>query len=214
MSYSTENIITAMTHGKLADQVVLRQRFGKTIIAKKPKKSTKEPTPAQVAHRRRFTGAVNYAHAVMNDPALKALYEPRATNGRSVFTVAIADYIRLPWVDQINATGYNGHTGDQVRIIPADNVKVTDVTVMINDAAGAVLESGVAVADVNGTEWVYTATSDQLPVTGRETNFCNLELFSTLFLFDMFFNHAVDLGINWVFGIGLKILSIPFGKAV
>jgi len=42
-------------------------------------------------------------------------------------------------------------------------VKVTQVAVMINDAAGATLESVIAVADANGTEWVYTATTDPAP---------------------------------------------------
>ena len=156
-----------MSHGKLANQIVLRQRFGKTILAKKPKASTKEPTAAQVAHRNRFIGGSNYARSVMDDPTLRALYESRAVNGRTVYMIALGDFMRLPWVDQINATGYNGLTGDQIRILPGDNFKVTAVSVMINDASGATLESGVAVADSNGTEWVYTATTNQSPIAGH-----------------------------------------------
>ncbi|MCX6286904.1 MAG: hypothetical protein NTY96_07305 [Bacteroidetes bacterium] len=168
MSTSTENVITAVTHGKLANQIVLRQRFGKTILAKRPRKPVNGPTQAQTDHRRRFTGAVNYARSVMNDPVLRAVYEPRAVNGRTIFMIAVGDYLKLPWIDQINATGYSGHTGDKIRVVPADNVKVTAVTVMINDASGLELESGGAVIDSNGTEWVYTATTDQLPITGTK----------------------------------------------
>jgi hypothetical protein len=167
MSTSTENIITAMSHGKLANQIVLRQRYGKTILAKKPRPSTKEATAAQVAHRNRFIGAANYARSVLNDPTLRAVYEPRAVNGRTIYMIAVGDYMKLPFVDQINATGYSGHIGETIRIVPGDNFKITEVTVMINDGSGSTLESGSAVADPNGTEWVYTATSDQVPVTGH-----------------------------------------------
>ena len=161
-------MITKGYHGKVGDQFVLRRRGNQSILGALPDMENAVSTAAQIDQRRRFTGAVAYAKNALQDPNLKQVYESRATKERTAFNMAVADFLTKPWIDQIDATSYSGNTGNTIRVMAADNAKIDSVTISINDAAGLELESGPCQFNAVSTNWVYTATTTQVPITGHK----------------------------------------------
>jgi hypothetical protein len=81
--------------GTLGDLVFKRSRNGQTIVSKRPRKSSAEPSPAQLAQRERFRLAAAYATAALADPELGALYRERAAKaGMSAYALARTDYLQ------------------------------------------------------------------------------------------------------------------------
>lgn len=168
MAKSKTNIITHGYHGKVGDQFVLRSQGSKSIIAAKPDRENVVLSQAQKDQCRRFSGAVQYAKNAILDPNLKQIYESRVTKDKSAFNIAVGDFLSKPWIDQVDATAYTGHTGDKINIIAADNTKIASATVTIRDANNLDLETGACVFDAVSTNWVYTATTAQIPITGHK----------------------------------------------
>ena len=168
MAKTRTNMITKGYHGKVGDQFVLRRRGNKSVLGALPDMENVKSTTAQVDQRKRFTGAVAYAKNALQDPNLKQVYETRATKEKTAFNIAVADFLTKPWIDQIDATAYNGNTGDKILVIAADNAKIDTVRISINDSNGTMLESGQCVYDAISTNWTYTATTAQTPVTGHK----------------------------------------------
>jgi hypothetical protein len=129
--------------------------------------STKEPSAAQIAHRERFRRAVEYGKYVMSNEAIRALYEQAAADqDASIFAVCIADYLKAPSIDSIDASAYTGNVGDTVQIIASDDFGVARVDVLLtDDDEGTIIESGQAVQMGSG-HWTYTATQ---PVSAGTT---------------------------------------------
>ena len=166
MAKSKTNIITHGYHGKVGNQFVLRVRGSKSMICAKPESGNILRSQAQIDQGRRFTGAVHYAKNAMNDPVKKAMYDARADQDTTAFNCAVADFLSKPWVDQIDAIDYAGHTGDKIRVIASDNVKASSVNLSITTGAGAELEAGACVFDQEGMNWTYTATTSQAVIAG------------------------------------------------
>jgi len=168
MSKSKTNILTHGYHGKMGDQFVYRVRGRESIMAAKPETGNIVPTQAQIDQRKRFSGAANYAKVALQDPVLKLVYQAKATKLLTAYNAAMADFLKKPWIDQIDATAYTGQVGDKITVIAADNGKVSSLTLSIRDGAGVQLEGGNCVQDPLTTNWVYTATTTQVPVTGHK----------------------------------------------
>jgi hypothetical protein len=160
MAKNARNIVTHGLSGKLGDLIVFRQRGDETIVSAKPRKRVSEPSQAEIEHRQHFMEATIYARAAKADPAQNEAYLPAAEKeGLSVYNVAVADFLKAPLIDEIDITGYTGESGSTIRIRAVDDFKVTEVTVVIRSSDGTELESGVAIVDPNGLDWVYTATT-------------------------------------------------------
>ncbi|MCX6243391.1 MAG: hypothetical protein NTU98_01695 [Bacteroidetes bacterium] len=86
------------------------------------------------------------------------IYQAKAKPGRSAFSVAIADYMNLPWIESIDTSGYAGNPGDPVRVFACDHFRVTRVTVTLKDPSGQVIENGECQPAPEGTTWLCTAT--------------------------------------------------------
>lgn len=158
-----------MTHGlsgKIGDLLVFRQRSGQTIVSKTPTVGNKV-TEAQQAHRRRFQQAVFYGKAAMATPELSEQYGTVAhKKKRTVFNIAVADFLRAPDIEQIDFSAYTGQTGDVIRIRVTDDFAVKSVHVRIANADGSLVEEGAAVPDAAAYEWTYTATQDNKSLDG------------------------------------------------
>jgi hypothetical protein len=70
---SRENWATEGLSGKYK-QVVFRQRFGETLLAKRPKKTDRLPSVNQLEVQRKFKDAITYAVAMLSDAAMKLAY--------------------------------------------------------------------------------------------------------------------------------------------
>ncbi len=93
------NVLTEGLSGKF-QQVVFRQRAGKTVVAKWPAITNLPATAAQQTIRVSFSDAVAFAKSILTDPALKLAYKAKAKPGQSAFNAAIADFLNHPGIDK------------------------------------------------------------------------------------------------------------------
>lgn len=155
------NPVMEQMRGKVGD-LVFKRFQDEVVIARKPGRSGRAPTPGQAAHRQRFRLAALYGKAVFADPIQRALYADAAkTRRKSAFALTVSDYLNAPAVDDIDLSAYAGNAGDLIAIRASDDFGVAGVTVVIRDAAGAVLEQGAAVNDRGA--WRYTASATVPP---------------------------------------------------
>ena len=158
--------------GALGDELVFKQRAGKTIISLPPVPTTKAPSPAQLAVQERFRAAIAYAKSAIADPDKKGLYTLLAPAGASGFNVAFSDFFKAPEITQVDmADGV-------IAVYAKDNVSVVSVTVTLLTATGEVLESGMAGSGATPeSPWTYaivngsqTATTVRIEVSDLPGN--------------------------------------------
>lgn len=166
MSESKDNVITYGMSGLFGNLVVFRSRLGRTFAGKRPKSSSVPPTEEQAAQRKKFADGVIYGKAAISDPTVKEMYAAMAKPFQSAFNVATIDFASGPEIRETITTGYNGNKGSKITAKVIDNCKVDRVHVSIKTGAGALVEEGYAVAHVNGLDWEYTATKDNVSITG------------------------------------------------
>ena len=86
--------------GKHADQIVLRQRFGKTVMCKLPCEYPPK-TAKQLANQERFKRANDFAKAAVKDPEKKAYYKSIAKPHQTAFNAAFQDAYNKPEVEVV-----------------------------------------------------------------------------------------------------------------
>lgn len=89
------NALFKELRGALGKQIVIKQYKDKTVITAYPRSSTikkKKPTKLQSIYREDFAKAVQYAQAIVRDPAKKKAYEKKTRPGQTVYNYAIAEY--------------------------------------------------------------------------------------------------------------------------
>ena len=158
MAESNDNPLTKGLSGSIGKELTYRQRGGKTIVSKYRRKTTVLPTEKLVHIRAGFASAIAYAKKVVNDPALKAMYDTVTKDGQTAFNVATSDALKAPEVTGILTDGYRGNPGDQIIIDAMDDFKVAAVAVFIQTAKGDLLEHGIAGLEPETTKWLYKAT--------------------------------------------------------
>lgn len=154
MAKIRKNIIIQGFSGTLGDQLVIKQdKAGRTILAVPP---TVDPdrtfSEAQQAQHEKFREAATYA----KDAKVQEVYQEKAEGTpQTPYNVAMADWFHAPEVQEIDMENWHGAIGDVIRIKAVDDVQVTQVTVLITDSAGVVLEQGAAMNTGSGW-WTYT----------------------------------------------------------
>ena len=164
MAKVSGNLILHGASGTLGDQIVIRQRGGKTFLSASPTAPKGEPSAAQLAQRQRFQQAVLYGRHL--DTENKADYATKADGLHSAYNVAVADFLHAPDVDEIDVTNYAGAVGDTIRIRTTDDFKVVQVQVAIYNGDGSLVEQGDAVQANNEIDWIYTATASNVSLDG------------------------------------------------
>lgn len=157
MAKAQKNIVIQGIRGTIGNQLVFRQgKNGRTIISKKPTFADDRVfSEAQKEHHGSFKEAAAYAKAAAKTEPIYA--ELAAGEYHSAYNAALADWFHRPEVGEIDLSGWTGQVGGSIRIEAVDNVKVVQVTVMIADEQGVVIEQGEA-EQVDGLWWVYTTT--------------------------------------------------------
>jgi len=157
MSQSKNNIVTEGLSGKLY-QLVFKQWFGKTIVAKRPR-TVSTVTANQLTIRESFKAAAMYAKAAMSNAATKLAYKAKAKPGQTAFNMAIADFFKPPSIGTIDTSTYSSQAGSSISIEASDDFKVVSVNVKIEKANGSLIEQGSASLSSDGLHWLYTATA-------------------------------------------------------
>ncbi|WP_440135459.1 hypothetical protein [Chitinophaga sancti] len=153
MAIVVDNLLLKLVRGSLGDEITIYERNGQIIMAKKRGPSRKKPTKNQLEARYKMKVAAAYAKMMLEDPELKAYYKSKAGPGQNAWNMAIKDAYNSPEIQHIQFE-------DTTVIVTAKNdFRVADVTVMIIDGAGAILERGKAALSRNGADWHYKALS-------------------------------------------------------
>jgi hypothetical protein len=168
MAQSKDNILVKGLSGTIARLLTFRQRAGKTIVSKLLRPSTATPSDKAAAVRAKFTTSVAYAKAAVKDPAIKAGYQAVAKDGQTAYNMALADAFQSPQISGIDAAAYHGAAGDAITVKATDDFKVAAVKVSIFSAAGALLEQGNTVMQINEVDWLYTATQANAALAGSK----------------------------------------------
>ncbi|MGA7193094.1 MAG: hypothetical protein WBW94_05625 [Anaerolineales bacterium] len=156
MAKVRHNVVVEGLGGMLGKQLVFKKdKAGRTIISYRPTYDENRAfSPAQEAQQEAFREAVAYGKSAKDDTAY--VDKSKGTT-QSPFNVAVADYLHEPQILDIDISGWNGAVGQLIRVKAIDDVKVAQVTVVITDENGTVLEQGAAVA-ADGLWWQYTTT--------------------------------------------------------
>ena len=164
MAKQSNNVVTHGLSGKIGDLLVFSQRAGKTVVGKVPRKSNKV-SENQLQHRKKFQKAVLYAQV----PEHQELYKGKADKkGKTLFLVAVADFLKAPSIENIDISGYAGQSGDTIRIRATDDFAVKTVMVRITNSDGSLVEEGNATPDAAGYEWTFTVTQSNDNLDGNK----------------------------------------------
>ena len=154
MAKVRNNIIIQGLSGSLGEQLVIKQdKSGRTIVAVPPTYDENRTfSEAQQAQHGKFREAATYA----KDAKTQEAYQVKAEGTpQTPYNVAMADWFHAPEVQEIDMENWNGAVGDIIRIKAVDDVQVTQVTVLITEQSGTVLEQGAATNAGSGW-WTYT----------------------------------------------------------
>lgn len=137
----------------LGGVVVYRQLRGKTVMANRPRKPTRQ-SELQRQNRQRFRAATMFARAAMQDPEKKERYriKARKLNLPNAYTAAITDYMRRPAVNSVKC---KGRSGDCITVKASKNgFALASVEVTMMDAQGSLMVTQAAtLKDRHRNEW-------------------------------------------------------------
>jgi hypothetical protein len=159
MSKTNNNVITKNYSGKFGDQVVFRNRFGRSIMAKPQKKSTVPRSIVQLENQHSFAHAVAYAKSVIADPALKAKYAKKVLPGRTVYNLAISYFMKGKSIDDIDIPTQTEDAGDKIAVKAREVSEVSNVSVKSMETYVTVMEGGYRVPGNISRYWEYTGTT-------------------------------------------------------
>ena len=142
----------------MIDGWVYRNLNGRVIAhAYTPAKSTKA-TSAQLARRKRFRAAQAYAAEVLAHPLRRAVYQKLGAERKCPMNaLLVSNFLTPPAIEVVEVSAYHGGAGQLIEIMATDPVAVTEVSVTIRNATGAVAEQGVATNE-HGI-WSYRTTA-------------------------------------------------------
>ncbi len=171
MAKVRNNIFVRGLSGSLGEQFVVKQdKAGRTIVSVAPTFSENRTySEAQLDWQDKFRDASVYATGAKDN---ETYVEKAKGTPLTSYNVAMADFFHAPEIKELDASAWHGTAGEVIRILAVDDVKVTQVNVVITDDAGTVIEQGAAV-QAEGAWWNYTTTvtnasADRIVVTARD----------------------------------------------
>jgi len=157
MAKVRNNIFVRGLSGSLGEQFVVKQdKSGRTIVGISP---TFDPnrnyTEAQMNWQEKFRDASVYAKGAKDN----IVYVEKAKDTPlTSYNVAMADWFHAPEIQELDVSAWHREAGQVIRIKAVDDVQVTQVSVVITNPGGVVLEQGAAV-QAEGAWWTYTTTA-------------------------------------------------------
>lgn len=137
------------------------QSWGDKVIVRTEPRERKVPVSRQSERQRQtrvnFKDAAVYAKRVTRDREQKAYYarKAKAIGVRSAYSAAISDYMRGLTIESVDTRRYHGQAGGQIKVtVRKRDFAAKAVNVILKTTAGAVIERGAAVMELNGG-WVY-----------------------------------------------------------
>lgn len=162
---TSNNPITKGLSGRF-QQIVFRQRYGKTIICKRPRKPA-TIDPSQYAIRENFKNACIYAKSAIVNPSLKLFYAARAKLGQSAYNVAVAEFYTLDIIHEIDSSAYNAKEGGAIMVTIAKSFAIASVYVRITGNS-SLIEEGPSGRLTAGLGWVYISNGAKPTIKAKK----------------------------------------------
>ncbi|WP_295116384.1 hypothetical protein [uncultured Chitinophaga sp.] len=151
MSNSRTNAITYGMSGKFGNQFVLRDG----VLCQMPKKKKGKKSEKQQKANDNFLLAARYAKAAIDDPLQKEVYQAKASAKKNAYNLAMSDAFHAPRILAVKTMDYSGEAGSRLLFSIVDDFRVQSVKVSIYNAAGDLLEEGVATQENGQADWQY-----------------------------------------------------------
>jgi hypothetical protein len=158
--------LTSTRGGRWACLVVVNSRKGNSIFTKPFVKHKKKPTDNQVNTRRKFMLASRYAKNVLQNPDILAAYTAKSRPGLTPYILAVTDYLKPPFIDQLDTSAYSGNPGDKISVTAGDDFEVASVFVKILTPAGVLIEQGARAFNLVTGNYDFTVTVQVPDLTG------------------------------------------------
>jgi hypothetical protein len=159
MAIANDNVIMRFQRGKIGG-LIFRVWGENTVVSKAPDYSKIPRSEAQKANSNRFKVATRYGRRVLNDPVAYSFYDKKRRRNQTVWNVAISDYMKRPEIAEIDVWNYKGQVGNTIKVKASDNYGIVSVIVMIINASGFEVESGMAVQMPGSEVWVYKTVEE------------------------------------------------------
>ena len=92
MGTVSNHALLAGIKGKVGSVVIKRYK-NRIVICAMPDRSSKKPTALQKVKQQKFSDAVQYAKAIVHNPAKKAAYLEKVKEGEQVYHYAIREFL-------------------------------------------------------------------------------------------------------------------------
>jgi hypothetical protein len=102
MAACDDNLLTRGNRGRIGN-LIFRHWGRKTVVSSVPDYTNRKWSSAQKANRLRFRDAMAYARTALNDPEKLKFYRKKAKGMQTVWNVAVADYMKKPQIEDIEA---------------------------------------------------------------------------------------------------------------
>jgi hypothetical protein len=89
---NNNNLLSGFS-GKIGKDFVIKQYNGNTIVSKYPDMSKVVQTKKQKNVQTKFAKAVAFAREVINTPSLKAQWQLKTTEGKTIYNTALKWYM-------------------------------------------------------------------------------------------------------------------------
>ena len=142
-------------HGRFNDDIVFKQRQGKTILCCYPKGQKVKWTENQKEHRVKFKLATMYAGSVMKNPEKLLFYQEREHDDINAYNLAIADYLKRPVISSIQVRKSRERGQYLVQVRATDEFIITGVEIQLFDLSGKFMERVHATQFRHTARWIY-----------------------------------------------------------
>ena len=156
---STTRELTKNYSGIFGNQVVLKNRRGKSVMTIPPVKPITPLSEGQIAVRERFKLAAKYARESMQNPDLLEMYTAKSRKGLTPYRLAVNDNLKKPYIHKVDTSCYSGNPGEKVNVTAGDDFKLASVKVRISNPDGTTIEEGDCVMTLPTGNYEYTTTT-------------------------------------------------------
>jgi hypothetical protein len=94
MAIAKNNPFLKGVHGKIGNDIVVKQYSYGTVISAMPDMSRVKRTPLQKLKQKVFAEAVAYAKTISRNPTKKAAYAKKLKKGENVYRSALKEYLK------------------------------------------------------------------------------------------------------------------------
>jgi len=161
-----KNTFSDSFSGGLSNQLYFRVVNGNTYASKMPRKRKKKKYGDWNKENSNFMLASVFAKFILTQPELRALYDAKASGFNNAYTLAIADYLKVPEITGISARGYKGKPGARITITVSNIVQVASVKLQILLPDNTILEQESAIPSKQEGAWIYKTTAETPAVKG------------------------------------------------